>query len=108
MVLVVLVGGQLPRANRGVERMRVGDEVRVSQIGRHVVCGGQGRRVRGRVALRRLGGHNHPADPGGVLQHLRRENKDSVSGIKTHSGISQFTVQLEMLQTGSSKWQQDL
>lgn len=71
MVLVVLVWGQLPRADRGVECVRVGDKVGVSQVGGQVVCGGERRGVGGRVALRRLGGHHHPAHPCGVLQHLR-------------------------------------
>lgn len=83
MVLVVLVGGQFPGADRRVERVRVGDEVRVSQVGGQVVCGGEGRRVGGRVALWRLGGYHHPADPCGILQHLRRERGVSVRGIKT-------------------------
>lgn len=83
MVLVVLVGGQVPGADRRVERVRVGDEVRVSQVGGQVVCGGEGRRVGGRVALWRLGGYHHPADPCGILQHLRRERGVSVRGIKT-------------------------
>lgn len=74
VVLVVLVG-QLPGADRGVERVRVGDEVRVRQVGGKVVCGGEGRRVGGRVALWRLGGHHHPADPCGVFQHLRETQK---------------------------------
>lgn len=71
MVLVVLVWGQLPGADRGVERVRVGDEVGVSHVGGQVVRGGESRGVGGRVALRRLWGHHHPADPCGVLQHLR-------------------------------------
>lgn len=80
-MLVVLMGGQLPGADRGVERVRVGDEVRVSQVRGQVVRGGEGRRVGGRVALRRLGGHHHPADPRGVLQHLGREKEAAVRGI---------------------------
>lgn len=79
MVLVVLVGGQLPGADRGVERVRVGDEVRVSQVGGQVMCGGEGRRVGGRVAFWRLGGHHHSADSCVILQHLwdthRRERE---------------------------------
>lgn len=71
MVLVVLVWGQLPGADRGVERVRVGDEVGVSQVGGQVVRGGESGGVGGRVTLRRLWGHHHPADPCGVLQHLR-------------------------------------
>jgi len=67
VVLVVLVGGQLPGADGGVERVRVGDEVRVSHVRGKVVCGGEGRRVGGRVALRRLGRHHHPADPRVIL-----------------------------------------
>lgn len=74
VVLVVLVGGQVPGADRGIERMRIGDEVRVSQVGGQVVCGGEGWRVGGRVALWRLGGHHHPAYPCGILQHLRKRN----------------------------------
>lgn len=74
MVLVVLVGGQFPGADRRVERVRVGDEVRVSQVG-YVVCGGEGRRVGGRVALWRLGGDHHPADPCVILQHLGTERE---------------------------------
>lgn len=66
VVLVVLVRGQIPWADRGVER--VGDEVRVSQVGGEVVSGGG--RVGGRVALRRLWGHHDPTDPCGVLQNL--------------------------------------
>ena len=80
MVLVVLVGGQLPGTDRGVERVRVGDEVRVSQVGGQVVRGGEGRRVGGRVALWRLGGHHHPADPCGILQHLRKGKGDESEG----------------------------
>lgn len=82
MVLVVLVWGQLPGADRGVERVRVGDEVRVSQVGRQVVCGGERWRVGGRVTLWRLGGYHHPADPCGVLQHLGGEREVSVRGEK--------------------------
>ncbi|XP_035519703.1 uncharacterized protein slf2 [Morone saxatilis] len=63
VVLVVLVWGQLPGADRGVERVRVWDKVRVSQVGGQVVRRGEGWRVGGRVALWRLGGHNHPTDP---------------------------------------------
>lgn len=81
-MLVVLVGGQFPGADRGVERVRVGDKVRVSHVGGQVVCGGEGRRVGGRVALWRLGGYHHPADPCGILQHLRRKRDVSVRGIK--------------------------
>lgn len=89
MVLVVLVGGQLPGTDRGVERVRVGDEVRVSQVGGQVVRGGEGRRVGGRVALWRLGGHHHPADPCGVLQHLRKTKGRRVRGdITLHPVIS--------------------
>lgn len=75
VVLVVLVWGQLPGADRGVERVRVGDKVGVSQVGGQVVRGGERRGVGGRVALRRLGGHHHPADPCGVLQHLRETER---------------------------------
>lgn len=75
MVLVVLVGGQLPGADRGVEGVGVGDEVGVSQVGGQVVCRGEGRRVGGRVALRRLGGDHHPADPCVVLQHLGKDRR---------------------------------
>lgn len=84
MVLVVLVWGQLPRADRRVEGVRVGDEVRVSQVGGQVVCRGEGRRVGGRVALRRLGGDHHPANPCVVLQHLvkdRRVGEGEVEGV---------------------------
>lgn len=84
VVLVVLVWGQFPGADRGVERMRVGDEVRVSQVRGQVVCGGEGRRVGGRVALWRLGGYHHPADPCGILQHLRIERGVGVRGYKIH------------------------
>lgn len=70
MVLVVLMGGQLSGADRGVERVRVGDEVRVSQVRGQVVRWGQGRRVAGGVALWRLWGHHHPPHPCGILQHL--------------------------------------
>lgn len=70
MVLVVLVRGQLPGADRGVERVGVGDEVGVSQVGGQVVRRGESGGVGGRVALRRLWGHHHPPDPCGVLQHL--------------------------------------
>jgi len=70
VVLVVLVGWHLPWADRGIERVRVGDEVRVSQVRGQVMCGGQSWRVRGRIALWRLGGHHHSADPCGILQHL--------------------------------------
>lgn len=69
-MLVVLVVGQLPRAYRGVERVL--NEMRVSQVGGQVVCGGESWGVGGRVALWRLGGDHHPADPCGVLQHLQR------------------------------------
>lgn len=79
MVLVVLVGGQFPGADRRVERVRVGDEVRVSQVG-YVVCGGEGRRVGGRVALWRLGGDHHPADPCVILQHLGTEREAGRGG----------------------------
>lgn len=72
VVLVVLVRRELPGADRGVERVRVGDEVRVSQVGGQVVRGGEGWRVGGGVALWRLGGYHHPAYPCGVLQHLER------------------------------------
>lgn len=75
MVLVVLVGGQLPGADRGVEGVGVGDEVRVSQVGGQVVRGGEGRRVGGGVALRGLGGDHHPADPCVVLQHLGKDRR---------------------------------
>lgn len=75
VVLVVLVWGQLPGADRGVERVRVGDEVGVSQVGGQVVRGGERRGVGGRVALRGLGGHHHPADPCGVLQHLGKTER---------------------------------
>lgn len=75
VVLVVLVWGQLPGADRGVEGVRVGDEVGVSQVGGQVVCRGEGRRVGGRVALRRLGGDHHPADPCVVLQHLGKDRR---------------------------------
>lgn len=84
-MLVVLVVGQLPGADRGVKRVRVWDEVRVSQVRGQVVCGGEGWRVGGRVALWRLRGHYHPADPCGILQNLqeRREKKGrGVRGIK--------------------------
>lgn len=70
MVLVVLMGRQLPRADGRIERVRVGDEVRVRQVWRQVMCGGESWGVGGRVALRRLGGHNHSADPCGIFQHL--------------------------------------
>lgn len=87
-MLVVLVGGQFPRADRGVERVRVGDKVRVSQVGGQVVCGGECWRVRGRVALWRLGGYHHPTDPCGILQHLRKKKhmflEYSSSGNLTH------------------------
>lgn len=73
MVLVVLVRRQLPWADRGVER--VGDEVRMSQIGGEVVCGGEGWRVGGRIALWRLGGHHHSADPCGIFQDLRKTQR---------------------------------
>lgn len=86
MVLVVLVGGQLPGADRGVEGVRVGDEVRVSQVGGQVVCRGEGRRVGGRVALRRLGGHHHPADPCVVLQHLGKDKRSGGGGGEGMSG----------------------
>lgn len=80
VVLVVLVGGQLPGADRGVEGVRVGDEVGVSQVGGQVVCRGEGRRVGGRVALRRLGGDHHPADPCVVLQHLGKDRRAGEGG----------------------------
>lgn len=41
VVLVVLGWGQLPGADRGVERVGVGDKVGVSQVGRQVVRGGE-------------------------------------------------------------------
>lgn len=75
VVLVVLVGGQLPRAY-GVEGMRVGDEVGVSQIRGQVVCGRQSWGVRRRVALWRLRGHHHSTDPRGILQHLWARKQD--------------------------------
>lgn len=93
MVLVVLVGGQFPGADRRVERVRVGDEVRVSQVG-YVVCGGEGRRVGGRVALWRLGGDHHPADPCVILQHLGTEREAGRGGV----GVVRETVDQEMLQ----------
>lgn len=92
MVLVVLVGGQFPGADRRVERVRVGDEVRVSQVG-YVVCGGEGRRVGGRVALWRLGGDHHPADPCVILQHLGTEREADGGGM-----VREMADQ-EMLQT---------
>lgn len=85
-MLVVLVRGQLPGADRRVERVRVGDKVGVSQVGGQMVRGGERRGVGGRVALRRLGGHHHPADPCGVLQHLRGHR------------------QMWFCNTGNSKW----
>lgn len=75
VVLVILVGGQVPGADRGVERVRVGDEVGVSKVRGQVVCGGEGRRVGGRVALWRLGCDHHPADPRVILQHLRETQR---------------------------------
>lgn len=92
MVLVVLVGGQFPGADGRVERVRVGDEVRVSQVG-YVVCGGEGRRVGGRVALWRLGGDDHPADPCVILQHLGTQRERWGGG-----GMVRETVDQEMLQ----------
>lgn len=80
VVLVVLVGGQLPGADRGVEGVRVGDEVGVRQVGGQVVCRGEGRRVGRRVALRRLGGDHHPADPCVVLQHLGKDRRAGEGG----------------------------
>lgn len=90
VVLVVLVWGQLTRADRGVKRMGVGNKVWVSQIGRQVVCGGQSWWVGRRVALWRLGGDHHPADPRGVLQHLwgQRERKERRGLMTKQVGIS--------------------
>lgn len=70
VVLVVLVRRQLAWADRGIERVRVGNEVGVSQVWGEVVRRGQSWRVRGRVALWGLGGHHHSANPCGILQHL--------------------------------------
>lgn len=50
------------------------------------MCGGERRGVGGRVTLRRLGGHHHPADPRGVLQHLWE------------------TAETWFCSTGNSKW----
>lgn len=86
VVLVVLVWGQLPWADGWVERVRVGDEVRVSQVGRQVVRGGESGGVGGRVALRRLWGHHHPADPCGVLQDLREMERCGYKAQVTANG----------------------
>lgn len=86
VVLVVLVWGQLPRADRRVERVGVGDKVGVSQVGGQVVRGGERRGVGGRVALRRLGSHHHPADPRGVLQHLRETERHGFVAQVTGNG----------------------
>lgn len=86
VVLVVLVWGQLPGADGRVECVGVGDKVGVSQVGGQVVRWGERRGVGGRVTLRRLGGHHHPADPRGVLQHLRE------------------TEETWFCSTGNSKW----
>lgn len=102
MVLVVLVGGQLPGADRGVERVRVGDEMRVSQVGGQVVCGGEGWRVGGRVALWRLWGHHHPADPCGILQHLWETQREMGGECRRNKNMF---LEFHSQQYGSSKWQ---
>lgn len=86
VVLVVLVRGQLPGADRRVERVGVGDKVRVSQVGGQVVRGGERRGVGGRVALRRLWGHHHPADACGVLQDLREKDRRGFAAQVTRRG----------------------
>lgn len=99
VVLVVLVWGQLPGADRGVERVRVGDKVGVSQVGGQVVRGGERRGVGGRIALRRLGGHHHPADPCGVLQHLRETER---RGFVANGGRGQVQM-VSLTQVRSSR-----
>lgn len=92
-MLVVLVRWQLTRADSGIERVRAGNEVGVSQVRGKVMCGGQSWRVGGRVALWGLWGHHHSANPCGILQHLQKRNGLNIlRQVYTLCKISEFFI----------------